>query len=105
MQRGMQHAWMKDLRGMINEIASPDLAVQRNRASLLAKKTEDDIRAMLQSKEEDAALLIRSVVDAMCIAHSYAAMLRLAEKTALRQEWADLAESFLRNVGEPVKKW
>lgn len=91
-QRGLHQAWLNDVRSLIAEIQSPQLAAHQERASALLKTTEASIDQMLHSPET-ADLLIRDVVDVMCAAHAFAAMLQLAERSTLSQQWISLLKN------------
>lgn len=91
-QRRLHQAWLNDVRNLIAEIRSPRLAVHREHAAALLKTTEVSIDEMLHSPQT-AELLIRDVVDGMCAIHAFAAMLQLAERSDLSQQWTTLLEA------------
>lgn len=92
-QRQMHNAWINDLQSLISGIRNANLAALRDRAAAMLNHTQAMIQKMLESKE-NAELLIRDVVNRMCVTHAYAAMIQLADASPLGKDWKSYAENF-----------
>jgi alkylation response protein AidB-like acyl-CoA dehydrogenase len=74
--RAHQHAWLAEMRRLLETISHPSLATHQSRAGDLLDEVTRRIEQLLSSEAEVASLHIRSVVDRMCVLNSYLSLLR-----------------------------